>query len=1070
MRHSVPMAVIEQLPEHLSDPVAVFQSATHPDESITVFIDAKDAGGDPVMLALRMDIQRDRARVNSIRSIYGKENMGAVASWIREGRTLYHHTKKSPELVRLLRVQFPASGSPIRGSEARVLTESDIVNAGEFDPPQFNRNAKARGQPEPKKSKQQKAQAWAERQSRESQAQEEIAKGDLAVALAGEERGRNEKVLRWVSDHRADLHKGVLGLIPRQVLADFAPPEMTAPADYVDQANSMDAPRHLLMAEYAALGDKWEKFARKNPKAHRELATLMYQSTIAGVDPSAEYVPLTTPAETQNRIRVEQEKARTAPGEAKHPFFKTIPQAKSLLAQEAHRKKAQPALKAKWSKLPAEAQEIYKEVRDTYQMHRQRVIAALQDRVQRSEASEGAKARLMDMMRLEFEGQSVTAPYFPLQRFGDYWAAVVDDDSGQTIEFRLYEKASQQLDFVKAMTGRGLQVVSGRKSQAQNTDGAVNAQFAAAVMDRVEGLNPAVADALKDDIWQLYLQRLPELSARKSFIHRKKIPGYDQDPLRAYAHNMFHGAHQLARLKWSDRLAATLERAERQDRDIKDAKRQNDAQVLVSELWDRHQWAMHPQGSALATHITGFGFAWFLGASVASAAVNLSQTPMIAYPVLGARYGFGKAAKALSGALPVLVRGVGGLEGAEKLAFQEFLESGVVDKTQAHDLAGVAEAGENYFTLQHKAMSAVSWLFHHAEKANREVTALAAYRLAKQSGIGHDAAVDYAKDAVWMSHYNYSNANRPRYLQNDIMKVVFLFKQYSLNTTYRMARDLNDALRHETPAVRREARRRFFGIQVMAGVMAGLGGLWMIKMVSGVVNSIVDDEDEPFDALFELRAFLAETWGPQAADVLMTGLVDGYTPLSMSDRVSLSDLWFRDLNRDLEGDEAFEHYLKEALGPIPSLVIDGLKGLCAIYEGEYARGAEKLMPSAIEGMMKAVRYMGEGVTTWKRDEVVPKEKLGAADYFAQAAGFTPSKVNRQYAQNTAIQYYESRILNRRQKLMNLYWLAWRTGDEETQQETLEAIQAYNRSNPRKAIKPPCPEAITEDTPAQLAAH
>ena len=584
-------------------------------------------------------------------------------------------------------------------------------------------------------------------------------------------------------------------------------------------------------------------------------------------------------------------------------------------------------------------------------------------------------------------------------------------------------------------------------------DGAVNARFASAVAELVGGLNPAVADPLKDEIWQTYLQLLPEMSSRKSFIHRKKIPGYNGDALRTYAHNMFHGSHQLARLEWRDQLEESIGEARQQVSRLDDLKERNRGVALVDELNDRNKWAMNPESSAIATNITSFGFAWYLGVSVASAAVNLSQTPMIAFPVLGSKYGFTQAAKELIGATSVTLRGLDSLKGAEKAAFNEFVDSGVIDKTQAHDLAGIAEAGENYLSAQHKAMSAVSWLFHHAEKANREVTALAAYRLAKQSGIGHDAAVDYAKDAVWMSHYNYSNANRPRYLQNDIMKVVFLFKQYSLNTTYRMARDLNDALRHETPAVRREARRRFFGIQVMAGVMAGLGGLWMIKMVSGVVNSIVDDEDEPFDALFELRAFLAETWGPQAADVLMTGLVDGYTPLSMSDRVSLSDLWFRDLNRDLEGDEAFEHYLKEALGPIPSLVIDGLKGSCAIYEGEYARGAEKLMPSAIEGMMKAVRYMGEGVTTWKRDEVVPKEKLGAADYFAQAAGFTPSKVNRQYAQNTAIQYYESRILNRRQKLMNLYWLAWRTGDEETQQETLEAIQAYNRSNPRKAIKP-----------------
>jgi hypothetical protein len=54
-------------------------------------------------------------------------------------------------------------------------------------------------------------------------------------------------------------------------------------------------------------------------------------------------------------------------------------------------------------------------------------------------------------------------------------------------------------------------------------------------------------------LYQLYLTTLPELSARKHFIHRKKMKGYSQDALRAFAKQTFHGAYQLARLLISQR-------------------------------------------------------------------------------------------------------------------------------------------------------------------------------------------------------------------------------------------------------------------------------------------------------------------------------------------------------------------------------------------------------------------------------------------------------------------------------------------------------------------------------------
>ena len=51
--------------------------------------------------------------------------------------------------------------------------------------------------------------------------------------------------------------------------------------------------------------------------------------------------------------------------------------------------------------------------------------------------------------------------------------------------------------------------------------------------------------------------------------------------------------------------------------------------------------------NALSTALTSFGFVFHLGLSPASAMVNLSQTALVAYPIMGAKWGFGKASAAL---------------------------------------------------------------------------------------------------------------------------------------------------------------------------------------------------------------------------------------------------------------------------------------------------------------------------------------------------------------------------------------------------------------------------------------
>src|SRR5690606_23842470 len=120
--------------------------------------------------------------------------------------------------------------------------------------------------------------------------------------------------------------------------------------------------------------------------------------------------------------------------------------------------------------------------------------------------------------------------------------------------------------------------------------------------------------------------------------------------------------------------------------------------------------------------------------------VNISQTTMLGVPMMAQRYkkaGVTGAIRALTGATRDFAAGKGKAENSprltadEKAAMIEAYRRGTIDKTQSHDLAGVAESGVEHNVRREKIMAAFSFMFHHAERLNREATFLASYRLAR---------------------------------------------------------------------------------------------------------------------------------------------------------------------------------------------------------------------------------------------------------------------------------------------------------------------------------------------------
>lgn len=842
--------------------------------------------------------------------------------------------------------------------------------------------------------------------------------------------------------------------------------------NYANRVQQMATDRNVMQEEATQVAEPWEKFQRKDKAGADATANLMHDATIEGVDPAAAYRPLRTGVTarggdedvTRESIQrrmdlIARDLANAGSDEATLRLEAEAGRLKDLWAREQARQQAYPGLVARWNALPEAGRQVYIAARDAYLKQSERLEQAILDRIEATGVAGRARQEMITTIRHQFESARIEGPYFPLARFGEFWISATDAN-GEPF-FSLYETVQEwrqaQTDLVK----QGMKVTAaGRKiAEARRVAGA-GSGFMADVETLLE--SAGVSAKTRDDVWQLFLRSLPELSMRKHSIHRKKTAGYSRDALRAFAGNMFHGSFQIARVRHTHELEAELlalkKGVEALAKD--DPERAAKAAALAGEVNERHEWVMNPKDSKAVSGLTSLGFAWYLGLSPASALVNLSQTAIVTLPVLSARFGVNKSAAALTTGMRRALRNVDGnltrgLSDEERAAFKVWHDSGAIDKTMAHNLAGLAETDTQSFNpFLRRSMQVISELFHRAELVNREATALAAFRLAREAGDDFATATKYASEVITESHFDYSNANRARFMQSNAAKVLLLFRQYSLNMTWFLWRNFYQSVKGETPQVQKEARTKLAGVLGMTSVFAGVMGLPLMSVGFGLANAAAaafgGDDEEPWDAEVAFRNFLADMLGPGLARVVSSGAVNAATGANIAGRVSLNDLWLRDPDRELEGQAKAHYLLEQAAGPvIGGMLVSSLRGWNLIEEGQTWRGVETMLPKSLKDGMKSVRYATQGVNTMRGDPII--EDLGVGGALLQLAGFSPASLNERYDANNAAKNYEKGMLDRRAALLDAYAMAWRTEDAETLARTRDKIMEWNAANPELGI-------------------
>ena len=590
-------------------------------------------------------------------------------------------------------------------------------------------------------------------------------------------------------------------------------------------------------------------------------------------------------------------------------------------------------------------------------------------------------------------------------------------------------------------------------------------------------IGDAVAGALpekqaleaREALTQIWIKSLPDTSAMRSQLRRRKVEGFSTDMLRSFSKNAQTDAHYLSRLEHMDALTSDL-------MDMKDASKQPGVPLqgkeLYAEIARRHVENMQYVDTPIANAVSSISFIWQLGVSPAFLLTNLSQPWMLSMPFMSGRHGIFRASNELGKAFKQVAAAVATSIKAEKSLFFEIDKSkftadeqrmlneaqrqGLLDITLEYDLSAMSKGTQDRVSRASRVISAVP---HQVEVINRVMTALAAYRMEKQKG-GHDAGVQYAMRVLDKTHIDYSATNAPSPLKpgywGGLGKVLFQYRKYQLGMLSLLANQVKAATNGST-----EAKRAMLGLFAMHGALAGALGLPLagtVIFMANMLNKVFGDDDEPWDAEVAFRNWLADVFGVEAGAVLAKG-----TPmlagLDVSRRIGLGSVAYpiQVVRGNKKGRDLYLEMLASAAGPtLGGLAPNMADGVSKMAQGDFLKGAAMMLPNAISAPIKAYQLDEDGIKTAQGVTAIGPDRIDTWDVALQSLGLNPSIVTERSAAVNAVETLKTDLKARAGQLEKAWVNARIKGDQEAVAEAKAEIDAYNevrRKNGQPVIKP-----------------
>lgn len=607
--------------------------------------------------------------------------------------------------------------------------------------------------------------------------------------------------------------------------------------------------------------------------------------------------------------------------------------------------------------------------------------------------------------------------YAPLSRFGKFWVHVVDQD-GQTQYFGMEESRSQANRLARTLREEfpGATVEQGVMSQE------FHKLMSAVPVDAMELFASAIG-ADQSEVFQKYIQLAKNnRSTMKRLIKRKGTSGFSDDVPRVLASFVTSNARAAS-------TALNIKDAKDLARDIRDGDVKDEAIKLIESVTE-------PEESGAA--IRSVMFTNFIGGSIASAVVNVTQPFMMTLPYLSQWGGALKAGGRLVDAARMIATGVDESSEIGK-ALKRAENEGVVSPQEIHHLIDRAAGGIGSKNLYLKKLALLwSGPFSVAEQFNRRVSFLAAYQTAKAEGIANPFG--FAEKAVIETQGLYNAGNKPNVARGAIGATAMTFKQYSihyLEWLARMAKSGPDGKKAAALAL------------VLLMMAAGTDGL-----------PFMDDMDDVFDTVGQAMGYdtntkrarreaVASVLGEELAEVATRGFsaAAGF-PVDLSIRMGMGNLLpATDLLLKSNTDTA--RSLAEIAGPGGSMFTQYRDAARELLSGDIGGAIQKASPVALQNLMKAAKMAETGEYRDQRDRKVTD--VDGLDVGMKALSFQPARIARESTRMAEARQSETLAKAVENEITDKWARAIADGDREAEKEALKMRDDWNEKNPEQPI-------------------
>ena len=634
-----------------------------------------------------------------------------------------------------------------------------------------------------------------------------------------------------------------------------------------------------------------------------------------------------------------------------------------------------------------------------------------------------------------------------------------------------------------------------------------------------------VSEEAKTAIMELAIDAMPETSFAKAFQKRKSVPGFIVDPLEAFSLRAYSLGSQIEDMKASRNIrAAQAEVYTRENmgagglnKDILDELKSgadyaiNPPNDAIARAVNKTAFAWTLMGN-VSSALVNLSSVPIVVAPYLAGEYGAAESATALYDALAmfTKSGFSHNQKMLVGndqegayrkvrALPSLdnyfelktqvikdeetgaerevhnyvVRSDLGLSDARKAELQdlsyfvkEMSDLGSLNRSLFYDSLGVEGSSVGRSLTDTISVWGGS-LFHTVERANRQATLLATYNLelkrlrtqpqANERGMSNEQmmaqAVRKASDVTARTGGSALIATAPPLSKQSYGRVALMFKTYGITLLHmqlKLAKDLiyNSDLSKRERAI---AAKQLLGILGSAVLLTGVRGAPIFGAYVLIANMIFDDEED--DAETVARKYVGET--------VFKGLPSAMLGVDLSTRMGLSGLIIQ--NNKFNADNSAEETIVQGLGgPAWGVFSSWRRGAADLANGEFQRGIESILPSALRNPMKAMRYSdiealgGEGTARTRRfDPIV--DDISTGNLVGLMFGFNPSNLSFNQELNQNLKGIDKAITSKRTKLLKKFYLATAKGDGRGREDALLEIREFNErhgpDSPKVVISP-----------------